>query len=35
VVWRVGGARGVLELPPGTIDESGTALGDEISIVLP
>ena len=35
VVWRVGGARGVLELPPGTIDESGTALGDEIAIALP
>jgi uncharacterized membrane protein (UPF0127 family) len=32
VVWRVGGAKGVLELPAGTIDESGTAVGDEISI---
>ena len=32
VVWRVGGAKGVLELPLGTIDESGTAVGDEISI---
>jgi hypothetical protein len=32
VVWRVAGAKGVLELPPGTIDESGTALGDEIAI---
>jgi hypothetical protein len=32
VVWRVGGAKGVLELPPGTIEESGTALGDEIAI---
>jgi uncharacterized membrane protein (UPF0127 family) len=32
VVWRVGGAKGVLELPIGTIDESGTAVGDEISI---
>ncbi|MGA3056668.1 MAG: DUF192 domain-containing protein [Candidatus Limnocylindrales bacterium] len=34
VVWRVGGAKGVLELPVGTIDESGTAVGDEISIGL-
>jgi uncharacterized membrane protein (UPF0127 family) len=32
VVWRVGGASGVLELPPGTIDESNTAPGDEIDI---
>ena len=32
VVWRVGGAKGVLELPPGTIDQSGTAVGDEIAI---
>jgi uncharacterized membrane protein (UPF0127 family) len=32
VVWRVGGAKGVLELPPGTIDRSGTVLGDEIVI---
>jgi hypothetical protein len=32
VVWRVGGAKGVLELPPGTIDQSNTALGDEIAI---
>jgi uncharacterized membrane protein (UPF0127 family) len=32
VVWRVGGAKGVLELPVGTIDSSGTAVGDEISI---
>ena len=32
VVWRVGGAKGVLELPAGTIDESGTQLGDEIVI---
>ena len=34
VVWRVGGAKGVLELPIGTIDSSGTAVGDEISIGL-
>ena len=32
VVWRVGGAKGVLELPSGTIDRSGTVLGDEIVI---
>lgn len=32
VVWRVGGAKGVLELPIGTIEESGTAVGDEIAI---
>jgi hypothetical protein len=32
VVWRVGGAKGVLELPPGTIDASGTIVGDEIAI---
>jgi uncharacterized protein len=32
VVWRVGGAKGVLELPVGTIDASGTAVGDEIAI---
>ncbi len=32
VVWRVGGAKGVLELPPGTIDQSDTAVGDEIAI---
>ena len=35
VVWRVGGAKGVLELPAGTIDESGTQLGDEIVIDRP
>ncbi len=33
VVWRVGGAKGVLELPVGTIDASHTAVGDEIAIV--
>jgi uncharacterized protein len=32
VVWRVGGAKGVLELPVGTIDATGTAPGDEITI---
>ena len=32
VVWRVGGAKGVLELPTGAIAASGTAVGDEISI---
>ena len=32
VVWWVGGAKGVLELPTGSIDTSGTAVGDEISI---
>jgi uncharacterized protein len=32
VVWRVGGAKGVLELPVGTIDATGTVVGDEISI---
>ena len=32
VVWRIGGAKGVLELPVGTIQASGTAIGDEISI---
>jgi uncharacterized membrane protein (UPF0127 family) len=35
VVWRVGGAKGVLELPAGAIDESGTQLGDEIVIERP
>jgi uncharacterized membrane protein (UPF0127 family) len=33
VVWRVGGAKGVLELPAGTIEASGTVVGDEIAIV--
>jgi uncharacterized membrane protein (UPF0127 family) len=32
VVWRVGGAKGVLELPAGTIEASGTVVGDEIAI---
>jgi uncharacterized membrane protein (UPF0127 family) len=32
VVWRVGGAKGVLELPIGTIEATGTDVGDEIAI---
>jgi uncharacterized membrane protein (UPF0127 family) len=32
VVWRVGGANGVLELPVGAIDATRTAVGDEITI---
>jgi uncharacterized membrane protein (UPF0127 family) len=32
VIWRVGGAKGVLELPAGTIDATRTAVGDEITI---
>jgi uncharacterized membrane protein (UPF0127 family) len=32
VEWWVSGAKGVLELPVGTIDETGTAVGDEIAI---
>ncbi len=32
VVWLVRGADGVLELPPGTIDVSGTAVGDRLEI---
>ena len=32
VVWYVGGAKGVLELPVGTIEATGTAVGDEIAI---
>jgi hypothetical protein len=32
VVWLVRGAKGVLELPTGTIDATGTARGDEIAI---
>jgi uncharacterized membrane protein (UPF0127 family) len=35
VVWRVGGAKGVLELPVGAIDESGTQIGDEILVERP
>jgi uncharacterized membrane protein (UPF0127 family) len=34
VVWRVGGAKGVLELPVGTIEATGTTAGDEIAIDL-
>ena len=32
VVWYVRGARGVLELPVGTIEATQTATGDEIAI---
>jgi uncharacterized membrane protein (UPF0127 family) len=32
VVWLVRGADGVLELPVGTIDASGTAVGDRLEI---
>jgi uncharacterized protein len=32
VVWMVRGARGVLELPVGTIDATHTAIGDELVI---
>ncbi len=33
VVWRVSGAKGVLELPVGTIEATGTSVGDEIAIL--
>ncbi len=33
VVWRVGGAKGVMELPAGTIEATGTTVGDEIEIL--
>jgi hypothetical protein len=32
VVWLVRGADGVLELPVGTIDATGTAVGDRLEI---
>jgi uncharacterized protein len=32
VVWHAAGASGVIELPVGAIDASGTAVGDEIAI---
>ncbi|MGZ6268159.1 MAG: DUF192 domain-containing protein [Candidatus Limnocylindrales bacterium] len=32
VVWRVGGAKGVMELPVGAIEASATELGDRIVI---
>ena len=32
VVWRVGGAKGILELPVGTIEATSTNVGDEIAI---
>jgi uncharacterized membrane protein (UPF0127 family) len=34
VVWRVAGAKGVLELPVGTIDATRTAVGDDITVEL-
>jgi uncharacterized membrane protein (UPF0127 family) len=33
VVWWVRGGHGVLELPAGTIDASGTEVGDQIEMV--
>jgi uncharacterized membrane protein (UPF0127 family) len=33
VVWHASGASGVIELPVGAIDASGTAVGDEIEIL--
>jgi hypothetical protein len=35
VVWYVRGAHGVLELPPGTIAASGTAVGDDMAMGAP
>jgi uncharacterized protein len=35
LVPLVRGAHGVLELPVGTIDESGTAVGDLVRLTLP
>jgi uncharacterized protein len=32
VVWPVRGAHGVLELPAGTIEATGTQVGDEITL---
>ncbi len=32
IVWYVRGAKGVLELPVGTLDRSGTAVGDLVSL---
>ena len=32
VIWRVGGAKGILELPVGTIEATNTNVGDEIVI---
>ena len=34
VVWLVRGADGVIELPVGTIDATGTAVGDRIEVVI-
>ena len=33
LVWLVRGADGVLELPVGTIDATGTAVGDRLEIL--
>jgi len=32
-VWTVRGARGVLELAPGTLERSGTQVGDRLAFV--
>ncbi len=32
VVWWVRGGKGVIELPAGTIDRTGTALGDQVEL---
>jgi uncharacterized membrane protein (UPF0127 family) len=32
VVWYVRGADGLIELPPGAVDASGTQLGDEVRL---
>ena len=32
IVWYVRGADGLIELPPGAIDASGTQLGDEVRL---
>jgi uncharacterized protein len=32
VIWHVAGAKGVVELPSGTIDATGTLVGDELEI---
>ena len=30
IVWYVRGANGLIELPPGAVDASGTQIGDEV-----